>query len=98
MKRKLSFTTSPPQAEERDSDTGKECCCSSLQTAMLLAHCHVCTLPPGGLLSNRSSNGQQWVNIVLKTGPKSGLTDELVACCVYSEMDEESFYENVFIF
>lgn len=29
MKRKLSFTTSPPQAEERDSDTGKECCCSS---------------------------------------------------------------------
>lgn len=29
MKRKLSFTTSPPRTEERDSDTGKECYSSS---------------------------------------------------------------------
>lgn len=60
MKRKLSFTTSPLRTEERDSDTGKSCCCSSLllspslSTAMLLAGCHVLTLPPGGLLLNIS--------------------------------------------
>lgn len=30
MKRKLSFTTSPLRTEERDSDTGKNCCNSSL--------------------------------------------------------------------
>lgn len=29
MKRKLSFTTSPPRTEEQDSDTGKDWCCSS---------------------------------------------------------------------
>lgn len=29
MKRKLSFTASPLRTEERDSDTGKNCCCCS---------------------------------------------------------------------
>lgn len=53
MKRKLSFTNSPLRTEERDSDTGKSCCCSSLlSAAMLLAGCHVLTLPPDGLLGN----------------------------------------------
>ncbi|KAK5620926.1 Ankyrin repeat domain-containing protein 12 [Crenichthys baileyi] len=49
MKRKLSFTTSPPRTEERDSDTGKPSYCPCLKVPLRLAHCHVPTLPPGGL-------------------------------------------------